>query len=89
MTPAVALAEAFAAYRVMPKVELLSVQSVVIRPGWLDRRRVRVACQLCREGVNYGLVVMSDGLTLSRSCAAAGYYVSRTLAPETTPTTAI
>ncbi len=52
MTPAVALAEAFAAYRVMPKVELLSVQSVVIRPGWLDRRRVRVACQLCGEGAN-------------------------------------
>ncbi len=77
-----------AAYRVMPEVELLSVQSVVIWPGWLDRRRVRVACQLCGEGVNYGLEVVSDGLTLCRSCAAGGYYVSRPVPANAFRTTA-
>ena len=67
-----------AAYRVMPETELLSLTPVVIRPGWLDRRRIRVSCQLCGEGVNYGREVVSDGLTLCRSCFAGGYYVQRT-----------
>ena len=64
-----------AAYRVMPEVELLSVTPVVIQPGWLDRRRVRVSCQLCGEGVGYGREVLSeDGLTLCRPCFGGGYY---------------
>lgn len=67
-----------AAYRIMPEAELLSLTPVVIRPGWLDRRRVRVVCQLCGEGVNYGREVMSDGLTLCRSCFAGGYYIPQT-----------
>lgn len=66
------------AYRVMPEAELLSLTPVVIRPGWLDRNRVRVFCQLCGEGVNYGLEVVTDGLTLCRSCFAGGYYAPRT-----------
>ncbi len=66
-----------AAYGVMPETELLSMNPVVIRPGWLDRQRVRVACQLCGEGVNYGREVVSDGLTLCRSCFAGGYYARR------------
>lgn len=66
-----------AAYQVMPEDELLSLHSVVILPGWLDRRRVRVACQLCGEGVNYGLEVRSNGLTLCRSCLTGGYYTPR------------
>lgn len=66
-----------AAYRVMPEAELLSLTPVLIQPGWLDRRRGRVFCQLCGEGVNYGREVMSDGLTLCRSCFAGGYYVPR------------
>jgi len=70
-----------AAYRVMPEAELLSLTPVVIRPGWLDRKRARVFCQLCGEGINYGLEVVSDGLTLCRSCFAGGYYVPRTEGP--------
>ncbi len=67
-----------AAYRIMPEGELLSFTPVVIRPGWLDRRRVRIFCQLCGEGVNYGREVVSDGLTLCRSCFAGGYYIPGT-----------
>ncbi len=74
-----------AAYRVMPEAELLSLTPVVIRPGWLDRRRVRVSCQLCGEGVNYGLEVVTDGLTLCRSCFAGGYYVPRIDSPDGAP----
>ncbi len=66
-----------AAYRAMPEAELLRLNPVVVRPGWLDRQRIRVACQLCGEGVNYGREVVSDGLTLCRSCFAGGYYLPR------------
>jgi len=65
------------AYRVMPEAALLRLQPVVIRPGWLDRPRVRVPCQLCGEGVNYGLEVVSEGLTLCRPCHAGAYYAPR------------
>ncbi len=74
-----------AAYRVMPEAELLRLAPVVIRPGWLDRPRVRVPCQLCGEGVNYGREVVSNGLTLCRSCFAGGYCVSRTDSARTSP----
>ncbi len=67
-----------AAYRVMPEPNLLRIEPVTVESGWLDRRRVRVACQLCGEGVNYGREVVSDGITLCRSCFAGGYYVPRT-----------
>lgn len=63
------------AYGVMPEDEILRLELVVIRSGWLDRERVRVFCQLCGEGVNYGLEVVSDDLTLCRSCFGTGYYV--------------
>jgi formylmethanofuran dehydrogenase subunit E len=63
-----------AAYRVMPEAELLCLESVAIQPGWLDRKRVRVLCQACGEGVNYGLEVVSDGLTLCRACSGERYY---------------
>ena len=66
-----------AAYRVMPEAELLCLESVVIQPGWLDRKRVRVLCQACGEGVNYGLEVVSDGLTLCRACSGERYYMSQ------------
>ena len=59
------------AYRVMPAVDLLSVRPAVVLPEWLDRRRVRVFCQLCEEGVSYGREVVSDGLSLCRPCFAA------------------
>ncbi len=67
-----------AAYRTMPEAELLRLEPVVIKPGWLDRQRVRVPCQICSEGVNYGREVVSDGRSLCRSCFAGGYYAPRT-----------
>ena len=75
-----------AAYRMMPEPELLSLTPVVIQPGWLDRQRGRVACQICGEGVNYGREVLSeDGLTLCRPCFRGGYYLRRIDCPPTTP----
>ncbi len=74
-----------AAYGIMPDAELLTLESVVIEPGWLDRRRVRVSCQLCGEGVNYGREVQSNGLTLCRPCFAGGYYTPRADSARLTP----
>ncbi len=65
-----------AAYQVMPEHELLTLHSVIVLPGWLDRPRVRVACERCGEGVNYGREVVSNGQTLCRPCFAGAYYVS-------------
>jgi formylmethanofuran dehydrogenase subunit E len=39
------------AYRGMPEADLLSTLRVRIEPGWLDRRRVRVRCDACGEGM--------------------------------------
>lgn len=74
-----------AAYGMMPEPELLRLTPVVIQPGWLDRQRVRVACQLCGEGVNYGLEIRSNGLTLCRSCVGGGYYLPRADAAQPAP----
>jgi formylmethanofuran dehydrogenase subunit E len=63
-----------AAYRVMPEAELLAVTPVVIAAGWLDRRRVRVVCQECGEGVNYEREVVAGARTLCRPCAGDRYY---------------
>lgn len=62
-----------AAYAVMPEAELLVVEPVRILPGWLDRRRVRVRCEACGEGVNYGREVREGARTLCRSCAGERY----------------
>jgi len=62
------------AYRAMPEVELLEVTPVRIEPGWLDRRRVRVPCAACGEGINYGREVVHDGRALCRACAGERYY---------------
>ena len=48
-------------------------------PGWLDRRRVRVTCDSCGEGITYEREVRVGGRTLCRPCAGEGYYA----APET------
>jgi formylmethanofuran dehydrogenase subunit E len=63
-----------AAYRVMEEADLLSVEPVAIAPGWLDRRRVRVACAACGESVNYQREVVVEGSALCRACAGEGYY---------------
>jgi formylmethanofuran dehydrogenase subunit E len=63
-----------AAYRVMPEADLFKVERVVVDPGWLDRRRVRVLCEACGEGVNYRRELSVGGRTLCRSCAGESYY---------------
>ena len=65
------------AYRVMPELALLTVEPVVVNPGWLDRRRVRVFCQECGEGINYQREVTGDGRTLCRPCGGERYYTER------------
>lgn len=69
-----------AAYRVMPEELLLRLQPVVVHPGWLDRRRVRAACERCGEGVNYERGVRIGGRFLCRPCSGDSYYTPRTAA---------
>jgi formylmethanofuran dehydrogenase subunit E len=66
-----------AAYRIMPEAELFRIEPVVVHAGWLDRRRVRVLCQSCREGVNYQREMSVDGRTLCRPCGGERYYTLR------------
>jgi formylmethanofuran dehydrogenase subunit E len=63
------------AYRVMPETELLRIEPVTIRPGWLDRKRQRVRCERCGEGVNYQREVVAGGITLCRACHDGAYYL--------------
>ncbi|MBI2467288.1 MAG: TraR/DksA C4-type zinc finger protein, partial [Candidatus Rokubacteria bacterium] len=65
------------AYRVMPERDLLRIEPVVLEPGWLERRRVRVFCQQCGEGINYQREVRADGRTLCRPCSGERYYTQR------------
>ena len=62
------------AYRIMNERELLSLTSVTVSAGLLDRRRIRVVCQACGEGVTYEREVQRDGLVLCRACAGEAYY---------------
>lgn len=63
-----------AAYRVMPEGDLLSLQWVTIDPARLERRRERVPCEQCHEGVTYRRAVTVEGRTLCRACAGESYY---------------
>jgi formylmethanofuran dehydrogenase subunit E len=76
------------AYRSMPEEALLRLERVVVDPTWLDRRRVRVLCAACGEGVNYGREVRAGGRLLCRACAGQPYYV-RTEPPTTTVMTGV
>jgi formylmethanofuran dehydrogenase subunit E len=58
----------------MPESELLALQAVRIDPGWLDRRRIRVFCESCGEGINYERELIVDGRTLCRACSGLSYY---------------
>lgn len=62
------------AYRIMPEAELFRVEAVRVLPGWLDRRRVRIHCDACGEGVNYQREIQVDGRTLCRGCGGERYY---------------
>ncbi len=66
-----------AAYRVMPDAALLRLQPVGVAPGFLDRRRVRVSCAACGEGISYQRELRVAGRTLCRPCAGETYYLPR------------
>jgi len=63
------------AYRTLPEDRLLRLERVTVDPGWLDRRRVRVFCAKCGEGVNYEREVRASARVLCRACAGESYYV--------------
>jgi formylmethanofuran dehydrogenase subunit E len=63
-----------AAYRWMDERDLLAVAPVIVRSEWLGRRRVRVACSACGEGINYEREVRRAGAVLCRACAGERYY---------------
>jgi formylmethanofuran dehydrogenase subunit E len=69
------------AYRVMPEDELLATEEVWVEPRWLDRRRVRVPCARCGEGINYGREIRSHDINLCRPCAGKTYFVKLSLTP--------
>jgi formylmethanofuran dehydrogenase subunit E len=62
------------AYRAMADDDLLKIEPVVVVPAWLERRRVRVTCESCGEGVSYQREVRVAGRVLCRACAGGGYY---------------
>ncbi len=62
------------AYRTMSEARLLRIVRVTVDPDRLERRRVRVACGQCGEGVNYAREVRRGGRTLCRACAGDSYY---------------
>lgn len=64
------------AYRVMPEAALLDIQTLQILLGWLDRRRVRVMCEACGEGINYEREVIVGGQRLCRAGAGQPYYTT-------------
>lgn len=66
-----------AAYGRMPEADLLKIERVVIDPGWLDRRRARVFCARCGEGIGYQREVIAEGRIVCRPCAGDGYYSRR------------
>jgi formylmethanofuran dehydrogenase subunit E len=70
-----------AAYREMPEADLLSIARVRIAPGWLDRRRVRVHCDRCGEGITYEREVTIGARRFCRPCSGERYYS----APAATP----
>lgn len=53
----------------MPEAALFRIEPVVVHAGWLDRRRVRVFCDACGEGINYEREVRVEGRTLCRPCS--------------------
>lgn len=65
------------AYRIVPEAELLKLERVAIAPGWLDRRRVRVFCQACGEGINYEREVVIGDWPVCRPCAGESYYTTK------------
>lgn len=66
------------AYRIMPESLLLRLEPVLVHSDWLDRRRVRVSCEVCGEGVNYQREIHAGGRVLCRGCGGEAYYTRLT-----------
>jgi formylmethanofuran dehydrogenase subunit E len=62
------------AYRDMAEARLIRIESIVVSPEWLDRPRVRVACDRCGEGITYEREVRMGSRVLCRACAGDRYY---------------
>lgn len=63
-----------AAYRTMPETHLLRIDRVEVSRAWLDPPRVRVACDVCGEGVHYEREILVGGRALCRACTGDRYY---------------
>jgi formylmethanofuran dehydrogenase subunit E len=72
-----------AAYRTLAEPGLLKLEAVTVDPAWLARRRVRVTCAACGEGVNYQREIRDGDRTLCRACGGDRYYT--VLAGDTGP----
>ncbi len=68
-------------YRGMAEEDLLKIEPIIVGPAWLERPRVRVACEACGEGVNYQREVRVRSRVLCRACAGGRYYVHDTPRP--------
>jgi formylmethanofuran dehydrogenase subunit E len=62
------------AYRTLDEASLLALAPVAVDPAWLGRRRRRVRCASCGEGVTYEREVRVGDRTLCRACAGERYY---------------
>ena len=61
----------------MAEEHLLTVERVIVPPAWIERRRVRVPCKACGEGVNDEREVRVGGHVLCRACGGGRYYLIR------------
>ncbi len=67
-------------YQVMPENELFRFQEVTLQPSLeaiLSRPGMLVKCNQCGEEIINEREVYSNGLTLCRTCASEGYYLSK------------
>jgi formylmethanofuran dehydrogenase subunit E len=65
-------------YQIMPEVELLRCQEVVLNPPLeelISKPMVRVNCDYCGEEIINEREVILDGITLCQTCANNGYYL--------------
>jgi formylmethanofuran dehydrogenase subunit E len=76
------------AYKALPEDELFTVENVKVILQEADlpgRRRHRVTCRRCGEGVSDGREVPRDGSVVCRPCAAGAYYTGLAAAPRKEP----
>jgi formylmethanofuran dehydrogenase subunit E len=65
------------AYQVMPDIEMLAIQEVVLTTSVIEivsRPGMRVNCYVCGEEIMNEREIVRGGTTLCRTCATGGYY---------------